>query len=115
MTNLWIHRACSAEEVPSLIAEGWQELGVYGAEWAGTPWFGKSCVRIRLEKACRRCGELFVPVRRQVFCSTSCRSKTTWENYLRRHPSRRRDYANEYVRRKMRRGWLSSGRERLCE
>jgi hypothetical protein len=52
-------------------------------------------------RACARegCGNWFVPVRRQIFCSAICTRTTHWEKFIKRNPSRRRDYHGEYEQR----------------
>ena len=48
------------------------------------------------------CGNLFLPVKRQLYCSTKCSQKIQWEKYTKAHPNRKRerDYKAEYERRK---------------
>jgi hypothetical protein len=52
-------------------------------------------------RVCEReeCGRLFVPVRRQVFCSPDCSRAVQWARYLERNPDRARDYHEEYKQR----------------
>jgi hypothetical protein len=52
-------------------------------------------------RVCARagCGRLFVPVRRQVFCSQECSRSEQWKRFVKRNPDRGRDYHEEYKRR----------------
>jgi hypothetical protein len=56
-------------------------------------------------RLCRRagCETLFVPVRRQIFCSVDCSRQEQWSKFAAKHPKRRRDYRAEYVKRVQRR------------
>lgn len=62
-------------------------------------------------RACPRpsCGRLFVPVRRQGFCSPKCSQAVRWERYVEAHPKRDRDHAAEYESRQTRRLGLRPG------